>query len=75
MNPHDAFDLSLAAYQRGRRALAFLVAVAAASLAFGVGMPYILGGAPPLADELWARQVQTAPVSAPLPAESRGGLR
>lgn len=55
---------STASLQRGRRAFAFVVAIAVASLAFGVGMPWILGGTTPSADELWASQVQPAAVGA-----------
>jgi hypothetical protein len=53
-----------ASLRRGRRALAFVVAIAVASLAFGVGMPWILGGTTPSADELWATQMQPAAVGA-----------
>jgi hypothetical protein len=55
---------STAIFQRGRRALAFLFAIAVASLAFGVGMPWILGGTSSFADELWASQMQPAAVGA-----------
>lgn len=75
MHAKPAFDLPVAAFQRGRRALALLVALAAASLAFGVGLPWILADAPPVADELWARQVQSAPAFTPLRADPRGSLR
>jgi len=51
-----------ASLQRGRRAFAFVVAIAVASLAFGVGMPWILGGTTPSADELWASQMLPAAV-------------
>ena len=53
-----------ASLQRGRRAFAFVVAIAVASLAFGVGMPWILGGTTPSADELWASQMLPAAVGA-----------
>jgi hypothetical protein len=42
-----------------RRALAVAAAVLVASLAFGVGLPWIIVDAPPQTETLWARQVQT----------------
>ena len=50
-----------------RRALALLVAVLLASLAFGVGLPWIMVDAPPQAETLWAREIQSR---APLPPRS-----
>ena len=41
-----------------RRALAILAALALASLAFGVGLPWIIADAPPEAETLWAREWQ-----------------
>lgn len=41
-----------------RRALGILAAVVLASLAFGVGLPWIIADAPPEAGTLWARQMQ-----------------
>ena len=49
-----------------RRALAIVVAIVLASLAFGVGLPWIIVDAPPEAETLWAREMQ-ARVTAPLP--------
>jgi len=48
-----------------RRALALLVALLLASLAFGVGLPWIISDAPPEAETLWAREVQSR--ATPLP--------
>ena len=41
-----------------RRALGILAAIALASLAFGVGLPWIIADAPPEAGTLWAREMQ-----------------
>ena len=50
-----------------RRAVAFLVALLLASLAFGVGLPYIISDAPPDSETLWAREIQSrAPMTQPL---------
>lgn len=52
-----------------RRALALIVALLLASLAFGVGLPWIISDAPPDSETLWAREIQSrAPVTAPLAA-------
>ena len=55
-----------------RRALALLVALLLASLAFGVGLPWIISDAPPEAGTLWAREIQSRtlvppPLGAPTP--------
>jgi hypothetical protein len=50
-----------------RRAAAFIVALLLASLAFGVGLPYIISDAPPDSETLWAREIQSrAPMMQPL---------
>ena len=50
-----------------RRALALIVALLLASLAFGVGLPWIISDAPLEAGTLWAREIQSrAPVTPPL---------
>ena len=50
-----------------RRALALLVAILLASLAFGVGLPWMIVDAPPGTETLWAREVQSrAPSTDPL---------
>jgi hypothetical protein len=57
-----------------RRAVALLVALLLASLAFGVGLPWIIVDAPPEAETLWAREIQSlAPAAQPLvaPAAAR----
>ena len=47
---------------RFRKAAALVVALLLASLAFGVGLPWIIVDAPPEAETLWAREIQsTAP--------------
>lgn len=52
-----------------RRALALLVALLLASLAFGVGLPWIISDAPPETETLWAREIQSrAPMTPPLSA-------
>jgi len=52
-----------------RRALALLVALLLASLAFGVGLPWIISDAPLEAETLWAREIQSrAPMTPPLGA-------
>ena len=52
-----------------RRALALLVALLLASLAFGVGLPWIISDAPLEAETLWAREIQSrAPLATPLAA-------
>jgi hypothetical protein len=50
-----------------RRALALLVALLLASLAFGVGLPWMIVDAPPSPETLWAEKVQSsrAPASDP----------
>jgi hypothetical protein len=53
-----------------RRALAILAAVVLASLAFGVGLPWIIVDAPPQTETLWARQVQTRTYAAMPPLAS-----
>ncbi|MEO8488106.1 MAG: hypothetical protein ABI585_17395 [Betaproteobacteria bacterium] len=61
-------------YRGLRRALAVLVALLLASLAFGVGLPWIIVDAPPEAETLWAREIQSlAPAALPLatPTASR----
>lgn len=67
------------ARQRGRRLVSLLVAVLVASFAFGVGLPWIVADAPPGTEELWAREVQSAPATQPskLPvrAEARRAVR
>ncbi|CAG0974684.1 hypothetical protein BURK1_01413 [Burkholderiales bacterium] len=53
--------------QRLRRAIAFAVALLLASLAFGVGLPWIIVEAPPETETLWAREVQSrAPAATPV---------
>ena len=50
-----------------RRALALLVAFLLATLAFGVGLPWLIVDAPPGTETLWAREVQSrAPSTDPL---------
>lgn len=52
-----------------RRAFALVVALLLASLAFGVGLPWIIVDAPPGPETLWAREVQSrTPASMPLVA-------
>ena len=52
-----------------RRAIAFVVALLLASLAFGVGLPWIIVDAPPEAETLWAREIQSRiPAAMPLVA-------
>ena len=62
-----------------RRALALLVALLLASLAFGVGLPWIISDAPLEAETLWAREIQSrAPMTPPLAtptAPKRSALR
>ena len=41
-----------------RRALGILAALVLASLAFGVGLPWIIADAPPETGTLWAREMQ-----------------
>jgi hypothetical protein len=60
-----------------RRALALVVALLLASLAFGVGLPWMIVDAPPGTETLWAREVQSRaplvhPLDAPSPAPRRG---
>ena len=51
---------------RVRRAIALVVALLLASLAFGVGLPWIISDAPPETETLWAREIQSrAPVLPP----------
>ena len=52
-------------YRALRRALALVVALLLASLAFGVGLPWIISDAPPETETLWAREVQSR--ATPLP--------
>ena len=42
-----------------RRALALIVALLLASLAFGIGLPWMIVDAPPATETLWAREVQS----------------
>ena len=50
-----------------RRAIVLLVALLLASLAFGVGLPWMIVAAPPGTETLWAREVQSrAPSTDPL---------
>lgn len=52
-----------------RRAFALVVALLLASLAFGVGLPWIIVDAPPEAETLWAREIQSRmPAALPLAA-------
>jgi hypothetical protein len=54
-----------------RRALALLVALLLASLAFGVGLPWIISDAPPETETLWAREIQSrTPAAAALVSPS-----
>jgi len=58
--------------QRGCRVLLLVVALGAASIALGLGLPYMLVDAPPGADALLARKAQAAfaadaPVAKPVP--------
>jgi hypothetical protein len=54
-----------------RRALALIVALLLASLAFGVGLPWIIVDAPPEAETLWAREIQSrTPAAAALVSPS-----
>ena len=46
--------------QRGCRVLLLVVALGAASIALGLGLPYMLVDAPPAADALLARKAQAA---------------
>lgn len=46
-----------------RRAVAVFVALILGSLAFGVGLPWIIVDAPPQGETLWAREVQSHTVS------------
>jgi hypothetical protein len=51
---------------RLRRAIALVVALLLASLAFGVGLPWIISDAPPETETLWAREIQSrAPAALP----------
>jgi hypothetical protein len=63
------------ARQRGRRLLSLIAALLVASLAFGVGLPWIVADAPPTTEELWAIQVQAPAAPRPVArtpiAESR----
>jgi hypothetical protein len=81
MNPPDNNDKAgttmnasspalLTPMHRGmRRAIAFVVAILLASLAFGVGLPWIIVDAPPEAETLWAREIQSRiPAAKPLVA-------
>lgn len=62
--PEDTMNTTTApATNRFRKAVALVVALLLASLAFGVGLPWIIVDAPPEAETLWAREIQlhTAP--------------
>jgi len=48
-----------------RREVAFLVALLLASLAFGVGLPWIISDAPPDSETLWAREIQSRAPTTP----------
>ena len=57
MNPKTANPTTT---NRGlRRALALVIALLLASLAFGVGLPWMIVDAPPGTETLWAREVQS----------------
>lgn len=64
-----------------RRAIAIAVAAVLVSLAFGVGLPWIVIDAPPQTETLWARQVQTRthasspPLATPVKAGPRRAAR
>ena len=47
------------AMNRIRKAAALVVALALATLAFGVGLPWIIVDAPPEVETLWAREIQS----------------
>jgi hypothetical protein len=56
---------------RVRRAVGVVVALLLASLAFGVGLPWIIVDAPPEAETLWAREIQSrTPAAAALVSPS-----
>ena len=54
---------------RLRKAAALLVALVLGTLAFGVGLPWILSDAPPVTETLWAREVQS-----PIPSMAMSGV-
>ena len=57
MNPKTANPTTT---NRGlRRALALVIALLLASLAFGVGLPWMIVDAPPGPETLWAEKVQS----------------
>ena len=47
-----------------RRVVALVVAVLLAALAFGVGLPWMVVDAPPQAETLWAREIQSRATAA-----------
>lgn len=55
---------------RLRKAAALVAAVLLASLAFGVGLPWLIIDAPPQAETLWAGQVQAPAPAIAFPALS-----
>lgn len=67
MNTATSHPASTSMHRGMRRALALVVALVLASLAFGVGLPWIIVDAPPGSETLWAREVQSrAPSTDPL---------
>ncbi|GMU71092.1 MAG: hypothetical protein AMXMBFR42_05580 [Burkholderiales bacterium] len=54
---------------RLRKAAALVAGLVLATLAFGVGLPWILSDAPPVTETLWAREVQSH-----LPAMALSGV-
>lgn len=69
MNTATSHPASTSMHRGMRRALALVVALVLASLAFGVGLPWIIVDAPPGPETLWAREVQSrAPAALPLVA-------
>ncbi len=79
MNPNA--NCSYCPSQPVRRAIAIAVAAVLVSLAFGVGLPWIVIDAPPQTETLWARQVQTRtlasipPIATPVRTAPRRAAR
>lgn len=56
--------------QRGCRVALLVVALGAASVALGLGLPYMLADSPPTAETLWARKAQGAIAPPVAPADA-----
>jgi len=50
-----------------RKAAVLIAALVVAALAFGIGLPWIIVDAPPQAETLWAREVQSRAPEMALP--------